>query len=557
MTSLLPGRSETGGSLSVQRIDEIQSIKEAEVGKSIASAIQPNEDPISYIGEAPNDILLAIFSAALYQESSPSITISHVCRRWRELAITTPTLWARIIVAPDVEGHPRLREGEAEVLSQEGLALQEQKIKLWKRRLQGVWERAATYLNRSGNSPIDLTFKSSEYDASPYAAEIHHLHTALVDLLQPTAHRWQHVDFDVSILQDTSSLARLVKAAPGSVSNVKSARLKVESGGLSFAIYFLPGMNLPVDKFGTPLVTTVGALQSRSLTDLTIVGTPKQIIWSIPAPWQTLCRLSISAGWSPLPFSQLDALTVFANCPKLVECDIEFHERRVLFPVVSHEAPEPLPGPSVTTLPDLRILKLWGKIPRVQGLPSKLILDSLTNLTIDHSYHASPWDEARSVHVEWISGHGAKLTTVTIDYASLTPSALLHCLERLPNVVSLKLIGPKRGYHGAAFLDEKLLAHLTPRFDGTGSELIETCLCPGLRKIHCIMGSEERNEKVFLEMVLARYGDGSKKMRGPVRRIEEVVLDYNRHGSVDMAKELERCGVDTFHLAMKASYKDA
>jgi hypothetical protein len=39
-----------------------------------------------------------------------------------------------------------------------------------------------------------------------------------------------------------------------------------------------------------------------------------------------------------------------------------------------------------------------------------------------------------------------------------------------------------------------------------------------------------------------------------VRRIEEVILNYNRPRSVDIIKELEESGVDTFHLAFKASY---
>lgn len=167
--------------------------------------------------------------------------------------------------------------------------------------------------------------------------------------------------------------------------------------------------------------------------------------------------------------------------------------------------------------------------------------------------------------------HGEKLTTATIDYVSLTPSALHRCLEHLPNVVDLTLLGRVTGWDefesegdgsadmGAAEIDENILFRLTPSFKETGTEPSEPCICPRIRKLRCIMRSGERNEKLFLEMVLARYGDGVKKMRGLVRRIEEVVLDYNRPqaGGFDLSKELEAYGVDTPHLAIKISYKNA
>ena len=98
-----------------------------------------NPDPSlnSALNDVPDDVLLAFFKAALDHKGFPSVTISHVSRRWRELSITTPALWSKIIIAPDVDGHPRHLDVEGlATLSKEDIALREDKEKEWKRGLE-------------------------------------------------------------------------------------------------------------------------------------------------------------------------------------------------------------------------------------------------------------------------------------------------------------------------------------------------------------------------------------------------------------------------------------
>lgn len=322
---------------------------------------------------------------------------------------------------------------------------------------------------------------------------------------------------------------------------------------MAFAMFFLP-TDVPGLDLGTPLATTVGALRSASLTSLHVVGTSTQVIWKLPAPWATLTCLSIDGGRLPLPFTQLDAMSVMNSCPKLIECSLEFHQKRDMIFPISFQPPQPLPLHSIT-LPDLRALRLSGENPGVQGLPSRLVLPSLKSLSITFSHSLYPSNSAMSTNVEWIKEHGDKLSNATIVHASLIPSALLECLNGLPNVVDLTLLGTSAGEGdegdrektrtypgGAAVLDDSLISRLTPGSAEEGAEA-QSCLCPQLQRLTCKMGAGERNEEAILKMVLARYGNGRERERGCVRRIEEVILSYTRPRSLDIVKELEESGV--------------
>jgi hypothetical protein len=292
--------------------------------------------------------------------------------------------------------------------------------------------------------------------------------------------------------------------------------MKVEShDDMTFAMFLFP-IDYPGFDLGTPLASTIGALKGASLTSLEVVDTAVQVFRMLPAPWATLTRLSIIGGRIPLPFTQLDAITTLRNCPKLVECRIDFGEKRDAFYPMIYRPPQPLPQ-QLVTLPDLRTLSLSGENPTVQGLPSRLVLPSLTNLTIDHSTLPYSRDSAGSPHVEWLKEHGYKLSNATIDYVSLKPDALLDCLQGLPNVVDLTLLctssieefveGEEQfvvDNSGAAVLDDSLISLLTPRIGEEGTEA-QSCLCPQLRRLKCRMGAGERNEEAMLKMVLVTH----------------------------------------------------
>ncbi|KAF9066383.1 hypothetical protein BDP27DRAFT_1227612, partial [Rhodocollybia butyracea] len=95
---------------------------------------------LSPIRKLPNELLSRIFQSVCQQKSNeitssfnitclPTMAISLVCFRWRELALSSPSLWANLMVQvssrPDVQTNPT--------------------------------ETVARYLERSGNCPLTLT----------------------------------------------------------------------------------------------------------------------------------------------------------------------------------------------------------------------------------------------------------------------------------------------------------------------------------------------------------------------------------------------------------------
>jgi len=77
--------------------------------------IQQHESLRSPLRRLPVEILSAIFiicssvaqgarSSSNLNPDNPAVALSHVCARWREIALETPLLWSRLIITPP--SHP-------------------------------------------------------------------------------------------------------------------------------------------------------------------------------------------------------------------------------------------------------------------------------------------------------------------------------------------------------------------------------------------------------------------------------------------------------------------
>jgi hypothetical protein len=141
------------------------------------------------------------------------------------------------------------------------------------------------------------------------------------------------------------------------------------------------------------------------------------------------------------------------------------------------------------------------------GLASSLNLPSLRTLSvICHS--PTPQNEEESGFVDWVQNFGDALTEVSFEHSALTPSAFIYCLERLPNVVTLRMMDSGMVIHGdwapgaadsrAAIVSDSVLARLTPQSDpnnpagGSGQ-----CLCPHLQNLSCRMRDRVHREGAF------------------------------------------------------------
>ncbi|KAJ3509108.1 hypothetical protein NMY22_g16408 [Coprinellus aureogranulatus] len=473
----------------------------------------------------------------------------------------------------EVEGSRSLMPAESpDMLTTEDLAIHTEKVVLWKDGLRKTYDRVKTYLDRSGAYPLSIYFETMEILSAPSNPDITNLYSLLIDHLIPTSQRWEYINFDISAQERASPLIRLIQVPAESLPKrqISSHACGVQRRASLRRFVPAPGqIEMPLEN-EVPIAAFTGALRSQSLRGLFLKDMSKQVVWLLGANWPQLTSLTVDGRKIPTSFTEGDAIGLLTACPKLVECNLAFCEQMDMFFPLSMSRNRVLPQCTVQ-LPDLRILRLTGEHPGANGFPSRLNVPSLTQLSLHFSPSAStPVEESASNQVEWFEAHGEKLSDATLDYYSLTPSALLRCLENLPNITRLRLIGVRineefkiyPSLRGAAVLDKTLLARLTPASneDGGSGEGIpaEQCFCPKMREFICLAGPLERAERDVLRMVLARYGDGKRKngVVGPVCRIESVAMVYprRRSESVNIVEELKRSGVDTSHLAMNITY---
>ncbi|KAK0209564.1 hypothetical protein IW262DRAFT_513666 [Armillaria fumosa] len=123
----------------------------------------------SAVSSLPSEILVEIFHWLgdlgseyddLDVEHSPNWVITHVCRTWRSIAVSTPSLWASISIEDDLLIDDPFTDGRARLLQE--------------------------YLSRSGQNPLRVTLASS------YDIEKH------MEILSPYLPRCTDLDFTVT-----------------------------------------------------------------------------------------------------------------------------------------------------------------------------------------------------------------------------------------------------------------------------------------------------------------------------------------------------------------------
>ncbi|KAF8268961.1 hypothetical protein EI94DRAFT_1726327 [Lactarius quietus] len=141
----------------------------------------------------PPELLIHIFVLSTYSVLDPAqsqidtapFSISHVCRRWREIALATPVLWRRVVLTPqDISfRHP-------------------------------VSPATQTFLERSKGIPTEVFYAIPSYQASPHDSEPPQpLGSFVLETTPPLALRSLHIHGNHDII--SNALSYLHKDAPG------------------------------------------------------------------------------------------------------------------------------------------------------------------------------------------------------------------------------------------------------------------------------------------------------------------------------------------------------
>ncbi|KAJ7732351.1 hypothetical protein DFH07DRAFT_846572 [Mycena maculata] len=209
----------------------------------------------------PHDILAEIFTwcfpsngqARIDPEDAP-LLITHICREWRNLALSLPRLWASLHI--ELSGYhlqARIDEG----------------VEYW--------------LARSADLPLSISLK----------IPTHSLRTSvpLLDALMKYSHRWEHVRF---VLPSFESYRHLRHLSPPNVPMLKTVVMDPAGAGAegaSTSLSFIRAQNITGIALMAPLVHPLDTL----------------------IPWHQLSHLSFPTYSIPLG----EALTVLSHCQNL------------------------------------------------------------------------------------------------------------------------------------------------------------------------------------------------------------------------------------------------
>ena len=517
----------------------------------------------------PDDVLSSVFLMVLDElgetaRPHPSVTMSHVCRHWRQLALGTPLLWSYVDVQPPnypallkYRGHWRaLKSGSGQIYN-----IHRVEVATWRRALEAYTARVLTWLSRSGVSPLTVKFVARDPHGFgtmkiPIPGEAEGCYETLTDILGQTTRRWKEASFSVDMAPWTASIRIL--------STVEGADFPLLEK-LELDIGIDRGMEQGSFKFHE-----LGVLKAPNLKSLSI---PRVCygINDLPIQWDTMTELE----FGPPPganerellshrFTSLDALEVLRRCGNGILTKVRFN-----FQSYHMGGWESDHIPAGANARGDKVLLSRLESVTLQNPPSPLALaafvdvPSLRRLCILGGGLAGPADSERSCAYDWISTFGATLEDVTLDSASLTQTCLQECLEKMRNVVKLSIRchnEPSEEHWGwqphGAILTKEMLLRLTPKATPNSGAVISASTettelyCPNLQYFSVTLGAGPSG---FKEEDLAWFVAGRRRSLhvAPLKRVDCRFVGAPK---VNVRRVLEILKVDMTGCELNVSY---
>ncbi|TEB28403.1 hypothetical protein FA13DRAFT_1735559 [Coprinellus micaceus] len=465
----------------------------------------------SPFSQAPVDILFTIFLAYIEElkgspplicEKHPTISISQVCRQWRDLSLGMATLWS--VVDIDIPPNPT------------------------RSTISALEKMIDAFIFRSGECPLTIRVRAYADDglgASPAALELYALVEPTAKLLLAHCHRWKELEVTSASLWlgPDSPLHSICTLKPDRVPNLRGVMLNFyeepETDNYTApCILQCPTLRrLELKGYSSDFYTKM--VDCKSLTEL-IIGDPTEI----PDPFVV--------WFHGLKFIEMAlVVNVLRQCPNLVHCSLTLTSEDS---TPENDDPIRIEGP--ISLPRLQSLALYGQwIP--PGIASSFDLPQLTDLSM--LPQTSTFSE-ENVIVEWVRKVGSQLTDFTFDYAAFPRAGLPLLLPYLPNVARLRVIryeherlvdDPPTDAPRASF-DQAIWDGLTPRLGGVnepddGGVSEGGCWCPHLQVLHCVVSGTGRfREKRKFKAALAAFIVARRTGTRGLARLQEIKLEF-------------------------------
>lgn len=521
---------------------------------------------ISPARRLPSDILSTIFSVLLFlagPEASPppAVTISHVCRQWRDLALDNPLLWTNILMPIPMYPVPISQEWgippSMAFVSDRDLELHQVSTSHWKQRVLSIVERMNIFAARSGECPLQLSFSAcdGEHGAQLFAEMQEHdafytagFSTTVLEAIEQIRKRVEKFHIRLRINKAASFLFVWMMLPERSVKGLRCLEYDIEYHGTS------GGMNMEQiwdEEFG-------GAVNLRKapLSCLTL-RMPDTDMRRIKAPWDSLTDLTVR--FQERGRHARHVLRVLKKTPNIERLAIEFCNPLSLDPTA--ETP-------------LHLRKLQRLTVRGGSLPaqfaSSLLLPSLKELDVLHHPHAGG-PKRDTPLAEWVGRHGDQLTHLSFDCTVFTSATLSWIIERLRNVVSLELLGAPKETVGEFLpfspehlrppsppeIGHELLMKMAPPSNRAPADEQKECFCPKLERL--ILSLAEDHGEGIKEDILNLIEERRKVPRKgshPVSWLRKVDVNLDVGPVEPLMEELRRRGVDTDDVKITARHPD-
>jgi hypothetical protein len=469
----------------------------------------------------PNEILSHIFQLILLDpEENPacSFSISQVCVRWRDLAISSPSLWARVAFTFPIE------------------------------KFQFSYARLA--LERSGSQPLSLLMdcRDPEWDWEEDGHSFRNEYMeAILENLLPHAARWKSVDLLTDTWAPIHIFLRLTKSLDD-ISQLES--LSLSRCNAYFAArgqVFQPiALRDPIPLFG-------GAVAPR-LTEVALVGV--HLDW-VNSGLRNLTTLAFK-------YHALDVLPSLSQFAAMLESSPHLEHLSIIGwgPRLD---PESLSIVTSIVLPSLTKLS-FGFIDMAYGtqLLSLFQLPSLRELGLEDADRVVSPLETQDSHqiLQWLysSQPTARASFAFPDGVPINPiplqsvrklelqsvrssreifSSFFQCF---PNLLSLSCLDVSDG----------VLEALEPYpVDAMGSSAKVGCRCPALRELYCL----DSNAELLVALVTSRSVIGS------VAPLRTVTLEYSRTSrpryDSDQYIRLENTGIQVLGVSSSSEASDS
>ncbi|KAF6753180.1 hypothetical protein DFP72DRAFT_902121 [Ephemerocybe angulata] len=540
---------------------------------------------LSPVKRLPDDILSTLFLTLLahpdhrdvsMSSTHPAVVISHVCGRWRQLALNTPLLWSSLTIHPPVA--PRgtyFRNTGVDHHSPPPRVNNHQPLvdvaRRWEKELERIKRLACIWLERSKECDLYIDFHACDPMGAFHQTDGHTgmgtppatMLASLADIICDTSPRWKGASLRITNGPEYSGSAfyRMLNLKPEDVPRLRRLSL--------YASFRMAPESPGNEQLPTPPDKTTGMLGGVSLRTLTL-GSISVHVQSLPIRWEQLTDLQFDGYidvYTPhtpsdrLVFDFKQALSLLERCPHLVTCDLSLA-------MIDVELPDSRPAGSIS-LPHLKSLTLRYSVPG----PHFVTLLSLPSLEVlmfpnylDINVPQMNCDDGIGPVESWLQAFGHNLKEVQINVANLKPSGLLRCMDLLPNIVFLHLdhsgdrhtlsLDPTFNWAETPDVPESVdgdfLRRLTPLEENDIQAPSMLVPCPRLE----VINFPKHGGITFTERELLDFIAGRRRtcvaLKSPGLR--EVTAAFETLQELDITAALKEEGVDIVGLTLKVLY---